>query len=258
MNGLSELIDTGISAYSQNAGQFVLGLVSENGNKDFPGMVKAEFTAWAQGQRISQWIPVLTPYAGKEHGRFIVPEVGDIVLIGFLGSDMRNPFIMGSFFPAGAGLPGKTNDPKNLKRSLKTKGGIEMNLSDEKDKEKAEITLPHGLKAAIDDSNDTVTITDKNGKNVIKLDAKKNAVEVTADTKLSLKSGKCSIEMDGKGGALTIKCDRLSIEAGQTASIKSNNMFTVEGGLLTVDGKQKLTLKGAAMSELSGGMVKIN
>jgi len=239
-------------------GSFVLGTVSENAGKDFPGMVKVEFTAWADGMNISKWLPVLCSYAGKEHGQYLIPEVGDIVLVGFMGPMLEHPFVLGSFYPAGASLPKEQYDDKNTSRHMKTKGGVKLTIRDEDGKQGVEAETPKGLRLLVDDEKKTVTVTDKDGKNRVIVDAESGAISLSGDKKISLKAGSCEIIMDGNSGALTLKCDQLKIEAGQTASVKSSNMMTVEAGMLTVEGKQQLALKGGAICEISGGMVKIN
>ena len=258
MSSITDLLDMEAPQQKPNSTGFVLGTVAENNNKDFPTMVRVAFTAWTEGGDVSKWVPVLSPYAGGEYGRYLLPEVGDIVLVGFIGSMFEQPFVMGSFFPAGAKLPGEQFNDKNSNRHLKTKAGIILNLSDEDSKQSVRVETPKGLTLVIEDENETVTVSDKDGKNLIKIDSKNGAVEITAEKKIALKTGKCEISMDGNAGGMTLKADQLNVEAAQKAVIKSNNMMTIEGGMVTVDGKQTAKLNGGAMCEIAGGMVKIN
>lgn len=256
---ITDLITSGDSPNGRGLGGFVLGTVSENDNQDFPGMVKVAFTAWTSGGEISKWMPVLSPYAGKEYGSYLIPEVNDIVLVGFIGPMMEQPFVLGSFYPAEAKLPKDQFDKKNINRYFKTMGGVSFAVSDEKNKQKMEAMTPKGLKISAEDENEVITVTDKNGKNLVKLDCKSGAITVTADKKITLKAGPCEICMDGGGpGTISVKAGQINAEGKQTVSVKSNNMLTVEGGMATVEGKQTLTLKGSAMCEISGGLVKIN
>ena len=237
-------------------GSFVLGTVAENNSDEFPGMVKVAFTAWTEGENISKWLPVLTPYAGPGYGCYLIPEIDDIVLVGFIGPMLEQPFVMGSFFPMGAALPGEQYDEKNTSRHFKTKGGVSLTVKDDDGKQSVSVETPQGLKLLMEDESGSITVTD--GANSLKLDAKAGAAELTADKKITLKAGSCEISMDGTGGSLGIKGGQLSLEGSQTAALKSSNMLTVDGGMTTVEGKQTLTLKGSAMCEISGGMVKIN
>ena len=255
---ITDMLTSGDSQYRPGFGGFVLGTVAENNNKDFPGMVKVNFTGWAEGENVTGWLPVLCPYAGKEYGLSFIPEIDDIVLVGFIGPMMEQPFVMGSFFPAGAQIPSEQFDENNLNRYMKTKGGVILAIRDEDGKQSVCVETPKGLKINIKDEDETITIGDKGDKNTLKLDCKGGAAELQADKKITLKAGSCEISLDGTGGALTVKGGQLNLEGSQTATLKSNNMATIDGGMVTVEGKQTLTLKGSAMCEISGGMVKIN
>ena len=239
-------------------GGFVLGTVVENGSEDFPGMVKVAFTGWTEGENISKWLPVLSSYAGKEHGSYLIPEVDDIVLVGFIGPMMEQPFVLGCFYPSDASSPGEWFDENNLNRRFKTKGGVEISISDEDGKQSIAAETPKGLRISAEDENEIITVTDKDGKNIITIDCAGGEMQLTADKKIALVTGSCELTMDGTGGKITLKGGQLALEGSQTAELKSGNMLTVEGGVATVEGKQTITLKGSAMCEISGGMVKIN
>jgi uncharacterized protein involved in type VI secretion and phage assembly len=253
---ITDLLAPKVTPHHGGPGSFVLGTVAENNGKDFPGMVKVAFTAWTEGENISKWLPVLSPYAGKGYGCYLIPEVGDIVLVGFIGPMLEQPFVLGSFYPADTGFKGEQFDEGNFNRSLKTKGGVSLTVKDEGGKQSIHAETPKGFSITIDDGEESIVITDK--KNCVKLDAKGEALELTAGKKITLKAGSCEISMDGTEGALTVKGGQLKLEGSQTVNLKSGNMLTAEGGMTTVEGKQTLTLKGSAMCEVSGGMVKIN
>lgn len=243
---------------SGQIGSFVQGIVTENNDKNFPAMVKVEFTSWLSGKNICEWIPLLHPYAGAAYGCYLLPEIGDVVLVGFLGAAQTKPFVLGCFYPAGAKILSESFDEKNLKKRFITKGGVECTVSDEKDKQSVLLTTPKGLKLTIEDETEQVAVSDKDGKNLIRLDCKNGAIEITADKTIALKVGKCEITLDGQGGAIAIKGDKLTLEAAQTAKLAGNQSLTLEGGMLKAEGKQTAALKGGTMTEISGQMLKLN
>lgn len=256
---LGDLLAPGAGGAPQSAmGGFVLGVVAENNDKKFAGMVKVEYTAWQQGHNLTHWMPVLQSYAGAGHGRYWLPEIDDVVLVGFVGQSMDEPFVLGCLHPANAELPGRLFHKDNRRRHLKTKGGVELDILDEDGKEQASVTTPKGLKLLVEDENETITLTDKNQENLLVIDSKNGKVTVTADSQLTLQSGRSTLEMKGKGGQVTIKCDKLEVDVTQTAKLAAKAMMTLEGGSLTAQGKQQAAFKGGAMAELSGGVVKIN
>jgi len=104
---ITDLLTLDNSPHSAGHGAFVLGTVAENNNKDFAGMVKVNFTAWTDGENLSRWMPVLSPYAGEDYGRYLIPEVDDIVLVGFIGTLREQPFVMGELLSRRRVAPGR-------------------------------------------------------------------------------------------------------------------------------------------------------
>ncbi len=239
-------------------GGYVIGKVTENNNKDFKGLVKVEFTSWLSGKSICDWIPVMQPYAGAQYGNYVIPEIDDIVVVGFLGASMRKPFVLGSFYPQNAAFINESFDEKNLVKAYKTKGETKFTLNDEPDKQSFTVETSMGLKMSIENETQLITITDKDAKNFIKVDSKNGAMDITADKKMTIKVGKCEIAIDGAGGAVSIKCDKLDIKAGQTATVEGTQALNLKGGNLTVKGSQKTAISGGAMTEVKGGIVKLN
>ncbi len=242
----------------KHVGDFIQGVVTDNNNKEFAGMVKVELTSFKKDSNIGGWIPVMQPYAGAAYGRYILPEIDDIVVIGFMGADKKRPFVLGSLYPANSAMIKESYIDKNTNKLLKTKGKVELGISDEENKQSVTVTTPKGLSVSIADENEVITITDKKSKNVIEIDSKGGMLNVTADKKITLKAGKCEIVMDGTSGSLDIKCDMLNIKSSKTATISGGQKTAIDGGMLSLNGKQTSELKGGAMTTITGGMVKIN
>ena len=261
MSSIADLLDTtnfGGEITERVAGSFVLGTVTANNDKDHKGMVKVSFTAWDSKKNVYEWIPVLTPYGGNEYGIYLQPEIGDVVLVGFIGPGMKRPFVAGSFFSSNSKMLSESSEPKNLKRRLKTKGGIVAELSDEDKKQSITVTTPKAISLVMEDEKETVTIKDKNGDNSLILDCKNGNITVTAKTSITLKSGKCEIKMDGNGGAVSVKCNKLELAATQTAKLEGKQQVTISGGMLSAEGKQTAKLKSSGPTEVSGAIVQIN
>lgn len=256
MNTLAELIDNQAVPHSTSA--FAMGIVTENEDKEFPGQVKVEFTAYRSGRSICRWMPLLTHYAGKEYGTYCIPEIGDKVLVGFMGHDRENPFVMGSLYPGETTFTKDSQKENNAVKQVKTKGGIMLSLDDTDSKQAVTITTPKGTVIKAEDENETVTVADAKGETGLKLDIKGGTVELIGKSTITIKSGKCEIKLDGQGGAISISCDRLDIKAAQQARLSSDQMLSISGNILQAEGKQTAQLKGGSLLELSGGMAKIN
>lgn len=257
MNSIVDLLSEK-SGVSREGGGFVQGIVTDNADKEHAGMVKVEFTAWKQGENIHEWIPLLRPYAGAEYGRYWVPEVGDIVLVGFIGSGFRRPFVLGSFSPAGAALDSGAFNEKNYIKRLRTKGGTEVTFSDEDKKQSVQVKTAKGLTLFIEDESEKITLGDQGNKNTLTIDAKQGTVTLQAEKKLVLSCGGCKIELNGSSGSYSLSGNSFTLEGKQTGSIKGGQALSAEGGVFKAEGGQTLSLKGGALTQIEGGMVKIN
>lgn len=259
MNSITDLLNSKNEYYdSQKVPGFVQGIVVENNNDKFKGMVKVEFTVWEDGKNMCEWVRLLSPYTGKDYGTYMVPEIDEIVLVGFIGGSLKRPFLLGSLYPSGAGIVNDNFDKNNYKKHLKTKGGTQLLIQEEDGKQSISITTPKGSTIVVEDENETCMISDKDKKNKLFLDYKNGEISIEAEKKLALKTGKVEITMDGNSGKLSVAADQIEVKGSNSVKIEGTTALNLKGGNATLEGSQKLTAKGGAQTEISGGMVKIN
>ena len=76
-----------------------LGLVRDNRDPTGLARVKVSFP-WHDRPDETFWARVAAPGAGKDRGLYIIPEVGDEVLVAFEYGDPRRPVVVGSVYNA--------------------------------------------------------------------------------------------------------------------------------------------------------------
>jgi uncharacterized protein involved in type VI secretion and phage assembly len=98
------------------------------------------------------WARLATLMAGPGRGSFIVPEVGDEVLVAFQAGDVRHPFVVGALWN-GLDAPPTQMDAggKNDLRVLKTRSGHVLEF-DDGSAPKITLTTPSGCKLVLDDA----------------------------------------------------------------------------------------------------------
>uniref|UniRef100_UPI003D0FE2CB phage baseplate assembly protein V n=1 Tax=Tenacibaculum sp. TaxID=1906242 RepID=UPI003D0FE2CB len=218
----------------------------------------------------TDFIRVMTPDAGSSEltetnrGFVFVPEVGDQVMIGFEYDDPNRPFVMGSMF---TGKTGAGGGDKNIKKSIVTRGGHTIELDDTQDNEKITIKDKDGSIITFDtkekslfvQSAETMEFSAKNivlnAEENIRLNAKENVeVSTEADTVLIAK-GELNLQSDG---AISVKSkDKLAMEATSDATLQGMNTI-VEGKTSAEMNGTQTKITGSGMTEISGGVVKIN
>ncbi len=258
-DSIIDLLNTPNEMYdNQMIPGFVQGTVVENNNDKYPGMVKVSFTVWEDGKNMIEWVRLLTSYTGKDYGAYMVPEIDETVLVGFIGGSLKKPFLLGSLYPKDSKLVKKQYDKKNINKVLRTKAGTEIAINDTENKQSITIQTPKESRIVIEDEKETILLSDKEGKNKVFLDLKKGELMLCAEKKITLKTGNASLEMDGQQGNITVNGSKVAVNAKQTLAMEGKTSTTVKGGSLNAEGMQAATLKASGQLTLNGAMVKIN
>lgn len=260
-------------------------------NKDPDGMGRVQLTyPWLGVENKTDWVRISTPMAGKERGLFILPEVGEEVLVSFDKGDLNHPYMLGALWGLDAKPPEKNEDGKNNLRLFKSRSGhtlifdddtenkkpkVELTTSaghkmtfDDKDgEEKVQVVTKAGHKLILDDKSgsEKISIVDKTGSNSIVIDSAKKQINIKADTKIIMESKYIELNasgnkvvIDGNGSSISIKSSaKLSLESAQLDA-KASATCNVQGAQTTVKGDATCTVQGGAMTSVKGGIVQIN
>ena len=196
-----------------------------------------------QAENEGVWARMAHFHASSSVGSFIIPEVGDEVVLGYFNNDPSSPVILGSLYsPKNKAALELTAE--NYIKSFTTKTELKLQFDDEN---KA-ITLetPGGHSFVMDDNNQNIVITDSN-KNIIEMNS--SGISMTSPGDISLQAdGKISMTATG------------NIEASATADV------TVDGMNIKNNAKTAYSANGSASAELTasgtatikGAMVMIN
>lgn len=172
--------------------------VTRNDDEMGLGRVKLNLP-WRGSDYETDWVRIVTPMGGGDRGLFLLPEVGDEVLVAFDRDDVRYPYVLGALWSDKDKPPEKNSGKKNDVRVLKSRKGHLIKLDDGQ-KGLILIQLSDGKKVEIDD--DGIRIDD--GGNKVTLEAKAGTVTIEAQQSLTLKAPQIKIEasasLDLKGG----------------------------------------------------------
>ena len=190
-----------------------MAMVVGNENPQRMGCVQVRMNWQSDGMR-TDWIGVMTPDGGggeggsKGRGHLFMPEVGDLVLVGFRLGDPNRPYVMGSLYNASTGIGvGEGNRDK----SISTRSGIRI---------------------AFNDESRSLSITDPSG-NMVLMDGKGH-VRIDAPDGLVLNAG--HIEMN-TGGDMT-----LNVGNGFMASVGGNWTTSVGSAMDTMANDYRTTV----------------
>lgn len=241
----------------QRTSELALAVVKENWNDQFPGRVKVEYVLGEEGKYLSDWIRVLQPYAAKEYGAYVLPEIGSEVLVAFVSGDRDCAVVVGCLYNGENKLPPDVADKDNNVKFFKTRGGHEVRLSEEKGKEKIEIKTPGELSVTLDDENQKAELRDKSGNNQILLDAKNKQVSVKGEKKLELECGGLKVLLDGSTKKLEISADQISVNGKQSLELTSQSL-KAEGSMTELKAKGTMKIEASGIAQIKGAMLKLN
>ena len=230
---------------------FTIGVVTDIKDPDKKNRIKVRLLNRSDSVQETDYIRVMAPMAGKEYGAFFLPEVGDEVLVGFVDGDFTDPYVLGSLWNTKAPAPVTVQDGKNEVRAIKSKTAHKLEFNDGEEAPGLTLATAQESSLAMNDKEKTVALTDKDGANYLKLDINGGTVTLEAKTKLVLKCGGASIELDGSGNAITIKTSGNITIDGQQVDVSGKNAVNVKANA-------QLNLEASGPANLKGAMVKVN
>jgi len=109
------------------------------------------------------WARVVCPFAGKDRGAFLIPDVDDEVLVVFLGGDASYPLVIGGLWNGDSTAPAEIGSDGNRYKRIRSKNGVTLTLDDQSGQEAFIVETPGGQKIELHDGPSSITISDANG-----------------------------------------------------------------------------------------------
>lgn len=186
----------------------VEALVVDNIDPQRLGRVKVKFPTLPDMPE-SFWARLMMPMAGTERGWMTIPEKNDEVLVAFLHGDFQHAVVLGALYNGVDTPPYANEDGENNLRVFQSRSGHRLTFDDTEGAERVELIL-HNEEIRV--------IWDSAGK-VLGVYSGKDIIIETADT-FSLKCTDFILDAS----------NNIDIKAGQTATLKSGNSTSVDGG----------------------------
>lgn len=142
------------------------------------GRVQVKFPWLGEdGDEVTAWSTLATPYADDDQGLQIMPEVDSQVVVAFEAGNLRRPYILGACWNGRAATPETPEDDNDI-RTLKTRSGSELTFNDSQAGASITLSLANGHKLELEERERTVTLTHGDGHKIVFTAA--GNVEITA------------------------------------------------------------------------------
>ncbi len=166
----------------------VLGKVI--GVKDAEGIGRVQVTyplnADADDIKTEAWAAVASPFAGDDHGAYMLPGVDDVVVLTFLNNDPRSPVVLGSVWTGQAHPPEQVSGEQTDRWVMKGRKGTKVAMIEaESGAPLIEIMTPGGNAITLADDGTKITISAAN--NVSKIEMDSSGITLTS-AKVTIKA----------------------------------------------------------------------
>ena len=258
---ISDLLATTLGASDGNAGRngiFSLTLATVKNIKDKKNLNRVRcLPIGAKDDEMTDWCYVMTPMGGKESGLFLFPQVGDLVVLGYLGNNVHRPIVLGSFWSTASAPPLKVKDGKIQDYCFKTPTKMEVTVHDENKKQKIYVKTPTESQVIVDEEKQTILTRNKGNDTALIMKMKDGEVELKAKSKLTIKVGKGSITLDTNGD-ITLKTSGKIVLDGKSVEGKAKGKLAMQGMDVAVQANKNLDMKAAAQASVKGAILKLN
>ncbi|GHT65515.1 hypothetical protein AGMMS50239_25440 [Bacteroidia bacterium] len=248
------------------------------------GLVKVQFQWQKRKNKTTNWIRVATLDAGKSdivsknRGHVFIPEIDDLVMVGFEYGDPSRPYVAGSIFKENVSKGGGIDN--NIK-SIITRSGHTIEFNDTKNAETIKIKDKNSNEILYDTRSKTITVSTLEQINLvsktIKIDAKEDVyISAGRDMQVSVgndftqaASGESRISV-GKSSVTSVEKDletksgrNTHMESGKNMDLKVAEKLRQEadnsvdiisvGDKLNLSSKGKMTLKSNVKVHVANG-----
>lgn len=175
-------------------------LVTDIVDRDRLGRVQVRFPWLGDDgdQDVRAWATLVSPYADRDQGLLILPEVDSQVVVAFEAGNPRRPYIVGAVWNGQEALPHQPEAANNI-RMIRSRQDSRIEIDDTQGREKVSITTRSGHRVVLDNGAREVTVQHADGSSVrltsTSVEVKANVtVQVTAsivkvDAPMSIFSG---------------------------------------------------------------------
>ncbi len=191
-----------------------IGVVTNNKDPDGLGRVKASLP-WMDDEVETDWARVVAPMAGAGRGIYFLPEVNDEVLVAFEHGNPDTPYVLGGLWNGQDKPPEANSDGKNDVRTIRSRSGNVIRLTDT-------------------DGQSKIEIIDSSTKNSIVISAKDNSITIAAAGDITIASSDGKLKLSGNGVEIT-STSTVKVQASQNAEVTASGQLTLKGQVVNIN-----------------------
>lgn len=258
----------------------VAGAPGEEIDTDQHGRIKVHFH-WDRvqqgGATSSCWIRVAQSVAGTKWGAFVLPRIGQEVVVEFLNGDPDTPLVTGSVYNGVNKVPYDlpANKTRSTFKSQSTPNGSgfnELRIEDKAGSEEVFFNAEKDLNSIIDKGNETRTLNKGNRTTTVKVGndellvqkGNRKAEIETGNDSVTISKGNQTIKID-LGKHLTEAATSIELKCGASSIKIEPAKITLKSVNIEIKGDMSVKVEGVmvncealGINTVKGSLVKIN
>jgi phage baseplate assembly protein V len=213
-DGLLEFATRALSGDEDRVDGVAVAIVLDNVDMTGEARVQVQLP-WLPG--IEPWARVAVPVAGPSRGFYILPQVGDEVLVAFEHGDVKAPYVVGSLWNGRDKPPTTEPNDAESKVILQTEQGHVIQLDDLE--QSLTITTPSGQKITADQQ---------------KIELEAGSAKATLETSGQIKL-EAETEIELKASSIKLNGTTVDVKASSSLSLQGSASCTVQGGVVKIN-----------------------
>lgn len=173
---------------------------------------------------ITPWIWVVSPYQGFSQGSLAVPEIGSMVLVGFVHNNAERPYVMGARYYKDIMRDDWTKYDQNRVKGFRTRSGHTIEFIDAKGNNGYEGFEKGGRIHIYDAETHSYDIYFDTDQKLIKMTSKGN-IELYADKDIIMEAGN-DVRINADNDLYLYSDKHTQITSGENMSLQSNKAFS--------------------------------
>jgi len=139
------------------ADNVLIGMVENNVDPLALGRVQVSIPTLSDFN-LSQWARIAVPMAGADSGVYFLPDVGDEVLVSFVGGDINQPVVVGGLWNGKKRPPENNMSLINNKKTIKLKSGMSIEFDETPGTETLSISNGKGSRIVMNSATGDIDI----------------------------------------------------------------------------------------------------
>ncbi|WP_020614524.1 phage baseplate assembly protein V [Sediminispirochaeta bajacaliforniensis] len=200
------------------------GIVTDNQDPDGLGRVRISLPEIQGGdQSQTNWLPILTPFAGNQTGGFFLPEIEDVVIALFFDDGLEQGVVLGAAWNHNHMPPATeensaadlNDDGTNSLHFLRSRSGMRIILDDSDGEEKLQLL----------NTDATTRVEMLVGEEILNIETEAD-INISSGGVINIEAEEISISTENE---LSFASDALGIESDGDTTLSASGNLGIEG-----------------------------